>query len=142
MENLFITQSKFNVSRLSDNKLMLLKVMEQIKEAYALNHYKETIGQDNYKVEFSMSKFGYRCSSFEIDYKGVISFRGAMTNVGDKQGIRLKKKYPKSITQISITQGVYYYILLDIDNITEHNLTEVLMDIVIVLEADGYILKR
>jgi len=142
MENLFITNSKFSVSRLTDNKVMLLKVMEQIKEAYALNYYKEIIKQDGYKVEFSMSKFGTNWSTFEIDYKGRISFRGKMTNVGVKQGERLKKRYPNSLIQKSVTEGVYYYILLVIDNITESNLTKCLMDIIIVLEADGYILKR
>ena len=97
MENLFIKNSKFDIDKLKENKEFLHSLIGQIQSAFIVRHHREYTRQDSMEIEIGTREHVYH--KFEVDAKGVISFRSHSFRILNKEAERLLKKYPNSSVQ-------------------------------------------
>ena len=157
MENLFITNSKFDAQALRENKEFLMSLISQIKDAYIYASCKIENYQDSTEIKISNNPNGYNSFDFKVNSKGVISLECAPVKILRDEAKRLLKKYPRSSVQWCLVNKDDYYapkrkedeygwVTLRIDNITKKNIGDRVKDIVITLESTGhaapFILRR
>jgi hypothetical protein len=157
MENLFITNSKFDAQALRENKEFLMSLISQIKDAYIYASCKIENYQESTEIRISTNPNGYESFNFKVNSKGVISFESAAVMILRDEAKGLLKKYPNSSVQWSLVDKDTYYapkrkedeygwVTLKINNITKENIGDRVKDIVITLESTGhaapFILRR
>ena len=149
MENLFITNSKFDAQALRENKEFLMSLISQIKDAYIYASCKIENYQDSTEIKISNNSEGYDSFDFKVNNKGVISLECASVKILRDEAKRLLKKYPNSSVQWCLVNKDDYYapkrkedeygwVTLRIDNITKKNIGDRVKDIVIALESNGH----
>jgi len=149
MENLFITNSKFDAQALRENKEFLMSLISQIKDAYIYASCKIENYQDSTEIKISNNSEGYDSFDFKVNNKGVISFESPSVKILRDEAKRLLKKYPNSDVQWSLVNKDEYYapkrkedeygwVKLKINNITKENIDDRVKDIIIALESKGH----
>ena len=97
MENIFVKNSKFDVTKLKENKEFLNSLINEIKSAFIVRHHREFTHQDSVEIEIGKREYVYH--KFEVNAKGVISFNSHSFKVLNKEAKRLMEKYPNSSVQ-------------------------------------------